>query len=394
MRVRRRRRARVAGGQVPVRGRAARHRRRARRRSRRPAADRRRRRGASVDHVLGMLRVELGRPPVHEGGLHVPVGRRLPAVRGARRRRPARSRPTTRSRCRTPTTSSCSRRHGRGPRSTCARRPTTSCSTAGSSARAASGSTGPTCSSGSSRCSASPTRRRRRASASCSTPFRYGAPPHAGFAFGIDRLVAILAGEDNIREVIAFPKTQSGADPLTGAPAAIDPTQLRELGLSVLPREEVGAPRNLGRRSAPPQSRSAGRGRLRLGRGDRVGSGWPTPTFTTRGQGSAKLASVSPVTLMLAEPAGLAGGAVGGFHRSAGVGAGGPPPIAKFPAPSTGALKLPPSPLSDTVTVTPAGMFDHPARHRVPRGWRWSHRGLRCGRRRRSGQRHPRPGRR
>ncbi|HZP30843.1 MAG TPA: aspartate--tRNA ligase [Acidimicrobiia bacterium] len=66
--------------------------------------------------------------------------------------------------------------------------------------------------------------------------FRYGAPPHAGFAFGIDRLTAILAGEENIREVIAFPKTQSGADPLTGAPTPIDPAQLRELGLSVLPR--------------------------------------------------------------------------------------------------------------------------------------------------------------
>jgi aspartyl-tRNA synthetase len=65
--------------------------------------------------------------------------------------------------------------------------------------------------------------------------FRYGAPPHAGFAFGIDRLVAILAGEENIREVIAFPKTQSGADPLTGAPTALAPAQLAELGLSVRP---------------------------------------------------------------------------------------------------------------------------------------------------------------
>jgi aspartyl-tRNA synthetase len=63
--------------------------------------------------------------------------------------------------------------------------------------------------------------------------FRFGAPPHAGFAVGIDRLTAILADEDNIREVIAFPKTQSGADPLTGAPTVLDPRQLRELGLSV-----------------------------------------------------------------------------------------------------------------------------------------------------------------
>ena len=65
--------------------------------------------------------------------------------------------------------------------------------------------------------------------------FRYGAPPHAGFAFGIDRLVALLAGEENIREVIAFPKTQSGSDPLTNAPTEIDPAQLSELGLRLLP---------------------------------------------------------------------------------------------------------------------------------------------------------------
>jgi aspartyl-tRNA synthetase len=67
------------------------------------------------------------------------------------------------------------------------------------------------------------------------TPFRYGAPPHGGFAFGIDRLVAILAGEENIREVIAFPKTQSGADPMTNAPTPVDDRHLRELGLRVLP---------------------------------------------------------------------------------------------------------------------------------------------------------------
>jgi aspartyl-tRNA synthetase len=66
-------------------------------------------------------------------------------------------------------------------------------------------------------------------------PFRYGAPPHGGFAFGIDRLVAILAGEDNIREVIAFPKPQSGTDPMTGAPTPVDDAQLAELGVRALP---------------------------------------------------------------------------------------------------------------------------------------------------------------
>ncbi|MBR12675.1 MAG: hypothetical protein CL442_05950 [Acidimicrobiaceae bacterium] len=68
--------------------------------------------------------------------------------------------------------------------------------------------------------------------------FRYGAPPHAGFAFGMDRLAAILAGEENIREVIAYPKTQSGADPLTDAPTPIDDRHLEELGLRVLPPAE------------------------------------------------------------------------------------------------------------------------------------------------------------
>jgi len=63
--------------------------------------------------------------------------------------------------------------------------------------------------------------------------FRYGAPPHAGFAVGLDRLTMILAGEQSIRDVIAFPKTQSGTDPLTGAPASVDNIQLRDLGISL-----------------------------------------------------------------------------------------------------------------------------------------------------------------
>jgi aspartyl-tRNA synthetase len=61
--------------------------------------------------------------------------------------------------------------------------------------------------------------------------FRTGAPPHGGFAVGVDRLVALAAGEETIREVVAFPKTQSGTDPMTGAPKALGERQLRELGL-------------------------------------------------------------------------------------------------------------------------------------------------------------------
>jgi aspartyl-tRNA synthetase len=66
--------------------------------------------------------------------------------------------------------------------------------------------------------------------------FKYGAPPHAGFGMGIDRLTAIFAGEENIREVIAFPKTQSGADLMTGAPKSIPARQLTELRISIKPQ--------------------------------------------------------------------------------------------------------------------------------------------------------------
>jgi aspartyl-tRNA synthetase len=62
----------------------------------------------------------------------------------------------------------------------------------------------------------------------------FGAPPMGGIAFGLDRLVAILAGEESIREVIAFPKTQRGTDPMTEAPAPVTPAQLRELRIAVV----------------------------------------------------------------------------------------------------------------------------------------------------------------
>ncbi len=64
---------------------------------------------------------------------------------------------------------------------------------------------------------------------------RYGTPPHAGFAIGIDWFVSILQDEPNIRKIIPFPKTQTGADPLTGAPSAVGDEQLRELGIMLRP---------------------------------------------------------------------------------------------------------------------------------------------------------------
>ena len=60
---------------------------------------------------------------------------------------------------------------------------------------------------------------------------RYGAPPHGGIALGLDRMVMLFGRQDNIREVIAFPKTQRATDLMTGAPAEVDAKQLRDLGL-------------------------------------------------------------------------------------------------------------------------------------------------------------------
>jgi aspartyl-tRNA synthetase len=69
---------------------------------------------------------------------------------------------------------------------------------------------------------------------------RYGAPPHGGIAYGVDRIVQRLSGAETIRDVIAFPKTASGFDLLTGAPAPVDEVQLRDLGISVHQRKLAG----------------------------------------------------------------------------------------------------------------------------------------------------------
>lgn len=71
---------------------------------------------------------------------------------------------------------------------------------------------------------------------------RFGAPPHGGIAFGLDRLVMHLADTDNIRDVIAFPKTQTGADLMIDAPGPVDPAQLEELGIRIEIKEESPQP--------------------------------------------------------------------------------------------------------------------------------------------------------
>jgi aspartyl-tRNA synthetase len=77
--------------------------------------------------------------------------------------------------------------------------------------------------------------------------FRYGPPPHGGIAFGLDRICALLGGAESIRDVIAFPKTASGSDPLTGAPTPITAAQRRDAGIDAVPsaRAHPGGPPNL-----------------------------------------------------------------------------------------------------------------------------------------------------
>ncbi len=80
--------------------------------------------------------------------------------------------------------------------------------------------------------------------------FRYGAPPHAGFAVGLDRFVMVLAGEDSIREVIAFPKTAQAADLMVGAPSRVPAAQLAEAGVAVLEPAAAGKPATAGEPAA------------------------------------------------------------------------------------------------------------------------------------------------
>ncbi len=85
---------------------------------------------------------------------------------------------------------------------------------------------------------ASPRRRRRSGSASCIDAFKYGAPPHGGMAYGLDRLVMLMLGKDSIRDVIAFPKVQNSSELMTMCPSAVEEKNLRELSIAVTATEE------------------------------------------------------------------------------------------------------------------------------------------------------------
>lgn len=67
---------------------------------------------------------------------------------------------------------------------------------------------------------------------------KFGTPPHAGIAFGLDRLIMLMTGTENIRDVIAFPKTTAAACPLTDAPSFANPAALQELAISVIPQQD------------------------------------------------------------------------------------------------------------------------------------------------------------
>ena len=185
----------------------------------------------TVEKVLGLLRLELANElDLDPRDRRLPLGRRLPALQARR----GDGRVDVHA---SPVHGAGSRARRRGTsrtRSACAASITTSSGTAGSSAPARSGSTTSTMQQAVFRTMGLGEEEQRDKFGFLLEALAMGAPPHGGFAMGIDRFVARLAGEPDIRQMNAFPKVSSGSDPLTGAPTAYTDAALKELGIRLV----------------------------------------------------------------------------------------------------------------------------------------------------------------